>query len=94
MNSQLVTASYPWMVISMERRQEYMAALEQASVEGNIEAFVRFIGRVMGGWHGCFGSKPTKFVILMHEQSVFQFIICHCDNKSPHFICNTVITIN
>jgi hypothetical protein len=24
-----------------------MAALEQASVEGNIEGFVRFIGRVM-----------------------------------------------
>ena len=32
----------------MERRQEYMEALEQANVERNIEAFVRFIGRVMG----------------------------------------------
>jgi hypothetical protein len=50
MNSQLVTAGYPWVVIPMERRQEYMAALEQASVEGNIEGFVRFIGRVMGGF--------------------------------------------
>ena len=30
-----------------ERRQEYMAALEQASVEGSIEGFVRLIGRVM-----------------------------------------------
>jgi len=47
MNSQLVTAGYPWVVIPVERRQEYMAALEQASVEGNIEGFVRFIGRVM-----------------------------------------------
>ena len=46
MNSQLVTAGYPWVVIPEERRQEYMAALEQASVEGNIEGFVRFIGRV------------------------------------------------
>jgi hypothetical protein len=32
----------------MERRQEYMAVLEQASVEGNIEGFVRFIGRIIG----------------------------------------------
>lgn len=48
MNSQLVTAGYPWVVIPVERRQEYMAALEQASVKGNIEGFVRFIGRVMG----------------------------------------------
>jgi hypothetical protein len=31
----------------MVRRQEYMAALKQASEERNIEAFVRFIGRVM-----------------------------------------------
>ena len=49
MNSQLVTAGYPWVVISMERREEYMSALEQASVEGNIEGFVRFIGGVMRG---------------------------------------------
>ena len=47
MNSQLVTAGYPWVIVPVERRQEYMAALEQASVEGNIEGFVRFIGREM-----------------------------------------------
>ena len=47
MNSQLVTAGYPWVVIPVERRQEYMAALEQASVEENIEGVVRFIGMVM-----------------------------------------------
>ena len=47
MNSQLVTAGYPWVVIPVTRRQEYMAALEQASVEGNIEGFVRFIGGLM-----------------------------------------------
>ena len=47
MNSQLVTAGYPWVVIPVEHRQEYMAALEQASVEGSIEGFVGFIGRVM-----------------------------------------------
>ena len=47
MNSQLVTAGYFWVVIPVERRQEYLTALKQASVEGNIEGFVGFIGRVM-----------------------------------------------
>ena len=47
MNSQLVTAGYPWVVIPVERREEYMSALEQAGVEGNIEGFVGFIGRLM-----------------------------------------------
>ena len=47
MNSQLVTTGYPWVVIPVERREEYMAVLEKASVEGNIEAFVRFIGGLM-----------------------------------------------
>lgn len=38
MNSQLVTAGHPWVVIPVERREEYMAALEQASVEGGISS--------------------------------------------------------
>ena len=47
MNSQLVTAGYPWVVVPVSRRQEYMDALEQASVEGEIEAFARFIGSLI-----------------------------------------------
>ena len=47
MNSQLVTAGYPWVVIPVERREEYMAALEKSSVEGDVEGFVRFIGGLM-----------------------------------------------
>ena len=43
MNSQLVTGGYPWIVIPVERRDEYMASLEKASVEEEIEPFVRFI---------------------------------------------------
>ena len=46
MNSQLVTAGYPWVVIPVERREEYMAALEKASVGENVEPFVRFLGNL------------------------------------------------
>ena len=47
MNSQLVTAGYLWVVIPLDRRQEYMEALEQASVGENIEAFARFVQSLM-----------------------------------------------
>lgn len=43
MNSQLVTGGYPWLVVPVERRDEYMTGLEKASVEGDIAPFVRFI---------------------------------------------------
>ena len=43
MNSQLVTGGYPWIVVPVERRDEYMTSLEKASVEEEIEPFVRFI---------------------------------------------------
>ena len=47
MNSQLVTAGYPWMVIPEEHWDEYMAALEKASVGEAVEWLVRFIGSLM-----------------------------------------------
>ena len=47
MNSQLVTAGYPWVVVPMSRRQEYLEALEQASVGENIEAFAQFVQSLM-----------------------------------------------
>ena len=47
MNSQLVTGGYPWIVVPAERRHEYMAALEKASVDEDIEAFVQFIGSLV-----------------------------------------------
>ena len=43
MNSQLVTAGYPWVVVPVERRDEYMSSLERASVDEDVEPFVRFI---------------------------------------------------
>ncbi len=43
MNSQLVTCGYPWIVVPVERREEYMASLEKASVEEDIEPFTHFI---------------------------------------------------
>ena len=47
MNSQLVTGGYPWIVVPLERRDEYMSSLEMASVKDDIEPFARFIVSLM-----------------------------------------------
>ena len=49
MNIQLVTAGYPWVVVPVERREEYIAALEKASVEGDVERLVKFVGKILKG---------------------------------------------
>ncbi|HLD09355.1 MAG TPA: Fic family protein, partial [Methylophilaceae bacterium] len=43
MNLMLASGGYPWTVIPLEQRDDYMAALESASVEGNIKPFAAFI---------------------------------------------------
>jgi len=43
MNAMLASGGYPWTIIRVEDRDAYMAALESASVDMNIEPFARFI---------------------------------------------------
>lgn len=43
LNMMLVTGGYHWTVIPVEKRQEYMAALEEASIRRDITAFAKFI---------------------------------------------------
>lgn len=38
---------YPWTVVPVERRRDYMAALEQASVREDIVPFARFLGALV-----------------------------------------------
>ena len=43
MNAMLASGGYPWTIIRHEDRDAYMAALEAASVNMNVEPFVRFV---------------------------------------------------
>jgi hypothetical protein len=43
MNLMLASGGYNWAVIRLERRREYMAALERASVQGGIGDFTKFV---------------------------------------------------
>ena len=44
MNTMLAAGGYPWTVIPVELRDEYMSALEEASVRQDILPFCKFIG--------------------------------------------------
>ena len=43
LNTMLASGGYPWTVIRMKSRTRYMAALEDASVKGNIRPFAQFV---------------------------------------------------
>jgi len=43
MNAMLASGGYPWTVIPVEERAEYMKTLEEASVLGDIEPFTKFL---------------------------------------------------
>ena len=47
MNVMLAGGGYPWTVIPLETRNDYMAALEEASVRKNIEPFSRFLSELV-----------------------------------------------
>lgn len=43
MNVMLVTGGHPWRIITVDERQSYMAALEKASIHGDITDFAKLI---------------------------------------------------
>jgi hypothetical protein len=47
MNAMLASGGYPWTVVPLEKRSEYMAALEEASVGQNIEPFAQLLGQLV-----------------------------------------------
>jgi fido (protein-threonine AMPylation protein) len=47
MNSMFVTGGYKWTIVPVEKRSEYMSALEKASVVGDILDFTNFIASLL-----------------------------------------------
>lgn len=45
MNTQLISGGFPWTIIKVEDRKEYMSALENASTKNDISDFAGFIAR-------------------------------------------------
>lgn len=43
MNLMLASGGYPWTIVPLERRTDYMTTLESASVDGNIMPFAMFL---------------------------------------------------
>jgi hypothetical protein len=48
MNVMLASGGYPWTIVPLERRSDYMAALESASVGEDIKPFAKFLAELLG----------------------------------------------
>lgn len=49
MNVMMAAGHYPWTIIPLDKRNEYMQALEQASVDQNIIPFCKFVASCIDG---------------------------------------------
>ena len=47
MNTMLASGRYPWTIVRVQKRRDYMEALEHAVVDGNVMPFARVIRREM-----------------------------------------------
>ena len=47
MNVMLAAGGYPWTVIPVERRDDYMISIEAASVDGDIRPFAALLGGIV-----------------------------------------------
>jgi Fic family protein len=66
MDVMLASGGYPWTIIPLERRNDYMAALESASVGQTIKPFAEFLnGLVQASIQG----TPVAVVPKRHQRS-------------------------
>ncbi|MBN8241333.1 Fic family protein [Marinobacter hydrocarbonoclasticus] len=47
MNTMMASGGYSWTIVPVEKRNEYMTALESASVDQDIRAFTKFLGECL-----------------------------------------------
>jgi hypothetical protein len=47
MNVMTASGGYPWTIIPLDRRDDYMSSLEAASVEGDIQPFAALLGEII-----------------------------------------------
>ena len=47
MNVMLASGGYPWTIVPLDKRNEYMSALESASVDQDVKAFTKFLAGLL-----------------------------------------------
>lgn len=52
MNLMLASGGYPWTIVPLERRTDYMGSLERASVDGDIKPFAKFLAELVANGVG------------------------------------------
>ena len=64
MNAMLASGGYPWTIVPLEKRSEYMEALEEASVGQDIGLFAKLLGELVQGSLDSNQRALNKFIDL------------------------------
>ena len=64
LNVMLASGGYPWTIIPLERRNDYMAALEAASVGQDVRPFARFVGGLVDASFTVGRQRRCRRVVL------------------------------
>ena len=81
MNVMLAAGGYPWTVVPVERRDDYMTALEAASVDGDIKPFAACLGGIAKG--NIQGKPGPRFLAHRTPPRTIN------DGRSPLTACRT-----
>lgn len=63
MNAMLVSGGYPWAIIPVQEREQYMAALESASVKQDIKPLAEFLAALV---QATIEGKPKATLLQTH----------------------------
>ncbi|WP_260833982.1 Fic family protein [Sphingopyxis sp. P1IMeth2] len=69
MNLMVAAGGYPWTVIPVERRQEYMVSLEEASSKQNIAPFAEFLAGLSNA--DSRAKRPRSFLQQANSRAPF-----------------------
>lgn len=73
MNSQLASDGWPWLIIHVEDRKAYFAALEAASVSKDIRPFAEFICQRLAGGRPIARLEPSNFLLSEDDNAIFSY---------------------
>jgi len=65
MNAMLASGGYPWTVIRVENRDQYLSALDRASIDGDLQPFAQFVAECLE-WSRkfCFPENDNAYNVV------------------------------
>lgn len=89
MNVMMAAGGYPWTVVTVDTRDDYVVALEQASVRQNIGPFAEYLAALVGEVQACLCRPRSIFVTADRPTSLRRRTRLSGNGRAkvPHWWC-------